>query len=332
MGTYSILVIIMQRNILLLSVTACCYAASVKNDGNPNRPYRVEIQPSALSHWGDWGDKSFCPDNSWAQGYQLKVESDQGGLDDDTALDGVRLECFDSKGVYTGSVESTPQYTHSGEWMSKLYCTSNSFLDGIRLRSEEGYYKKNRMYIESDKANTRSLDETAANNIDMHCINKNTLSGNGMFWGEWTDWKYCPTGTAVCGLKTKVQEYSGSFTDDTALNEIILYCCDLAQTTTTTRRTTTTTTTRRTTTTTRKPTTTTSKPKTTTTRKPTAGTTTTTRKPTAGTTATTKVPTTTRQTTKTTTRKPTAGTTTTYRPPTTTGWHPPKNSRIAKLL
>merc|ERR1711971_789871 len=299
MGTYSILVIIMQRNILLLSVTACCYAASVKNDGNPNRPYRVEIQPSALSHWGDWGDKSFCPDNSWAQGYQLKVESDQGGLDDDTALDGVRLECFDSKGVYTGSVESAPQYTHSGEWMSKLYCTSNSFLDGIRLRSEEGYYKKNKMYIESDKANTRSLDETAANNIDMHCINKNTLSGNGMFWGEWTDWKYCPTGTAVCGLKTKVQEYSGSFTDDTALNEIILYCCDFAQTSTTTRRTTTTTTTR---------------------------------KPTAGTTATTKVPTTTRQTTKTTTRKPTAGTTTTYRPPTTTGWHPPKNSRIAKLL
>ena len=61
------------------------------------------------------------------------------------------------------------------------------------------------MYIESDKANTKSLDETAANNIDMHCINKNTLSGNGMFWGEWTDWKYCPTGTAVCGLKTKGQ-------------------------------------------------------------------------------------------------------------------------------
>ena len=59
------------------------------------------------------------------------------------------------------------------------------------------------MYIEGDKANTKSLDETAANNIDMHCINKNTLSGNGMFWGEWTDWKYCPTGTAVCGMKTK---------------------------------------------------------------------------------------------------------------------------------
>ena len=61
------------------------------------------------------------------------------------------------------------------------------------------------MFIESDKANTKSLDETAANNIDMHCINKNTLSGNGMFWGEWTDWKYCPANTAVCGMKTKGQ-------------------------------------------------------------------------------------------------------------------------------
>ena len=105
--------------------------------------------------------------------------------------------------------------------MSKQYCTSNSFLDGIRLRSEDVIsdchefsnfnpnnlqgYKKNKMYLESDKSNTRGLDETAANNIDMHCVNKNTLSGNGMFWGEWTDWKYCPAGTAVCGLKTKGQ-------------------------------------------------------------------------------------------------------------------------------
>ena len=30
------------------------------------------------------------------------MESDQGGLDDDTALDGVRLECYDAKGVFTG--------------------------------------------------------------------------------------------------------------------------------------------------------------------------------------------------------------------------------------
>ena len=32
------------------------------------------------------------------------MESDQGGLDDDTALDGVRLECFDAKGVFIGYV------------------------------------------------------------------------------------------------------------------------------------------------------------------------------------------------------------------------------------
>ena len=45
--------------------------------------------------------------------------------------------CRHCLNFYPRSVESTPQYTHSGEWMSKLYCTSNSFLDGIRLRSEE---------------------------------------------------------------------------------------------------------------------------------------------------------------------------------------------------
>ena len=34
---------IMQRIVFLLSVTACCYAASIKNEGNPNRPYKVSL-------------------------------------------------------------------------------------------------------------------------------------------------------------------------------------------------------------------------------------------------------------------------------------------------
>ena len=38
-----IVLIIMQRIFVLLYVTACCYAASFRSDGNPNRPYRVNI-------------------------------------------------------------------------------------------------------------------------------------------------------------------------------------------------------------------------------------------------------------------------------------------------
>ena len=65
----------------------------------------------AGSNWGDWGSASFCPEGSWATGFQLKVhlqqqhprhchkkynlsfslqvEPDCGAFCDDTALNGV---------------------------------------------------------------------------------------------------------------------------------------------------------------------------------------------------------------------------------------------------
>jgi len=103
-------------------------------------------------------------------------------------------------------------------------CDNNGdFLNGIRLKSEEGYLKK-----ETEEAE-KSLDETAANNVDMKCSSGQTLAGNGMFWGIWSSWLECPAGSAICGIKTRVQEYGGGFVDDTALNEVIVYCCDVRQ-------------------------------------------------------------------------------------------------------
>jgi len=174
----------------------------------------VQIQPVANSHWGEWGPESFCPDNSWAQGFKLKVESDQGDFGDDTALNGVKLLCYDSAGAFVG--EAASAYEQFGSWQAALYCSSRqSFLTGIRLRSKDP---------------SASLDETAANNVDMYCGDGTNLPGGGMHWGEWTYAVSCPAATAVCGIKTKVQPYAGGLVDDTALNEVILMCCDLSQT------------------------------------------------------------------------------------------------------
>ena len=99
-------------------------------------PHQVQIQPVANSHWGEWGPESFCPDNSWAQGFKLKVESDQGDFGDDTALNGVKLLCYDSAGAFVG--EAASAYEQFGSWQAALYCSSRqSFLTGIRLRSKD---------------------------------------------------------------------------------------------------------------------------------------------------------------------------------------------------
>ena len=50
-------------------------------------------------------------------------------------------------------------------------------------------------------------------------------SGDSLYWGDWKDWKSCLENQAVCGIQTQVEPDKG-LEDDTALNGIILSCCD----------------------------------------------------------------------------------------------------------
>ena len=36
----------------------------------------------------------------------------------------------------------------------------------------------------------------------------------------------CPSGTAVCSLRTRVQPYQGALYDDSSLIDAKMYCCD----------------------------------------------------------------------------------------------------------
>merc|ERR1712080_486973 len=86
--------------LLLLSVTTS--SGSILRD----RHYLAELNPEAGSNWGDWGRHEFCPEGSWASGFQLKVEKDCGAMCDDTALNGVRLFCTGVDGSDRGGVSS----------------------------------------------------------------------------------------------------------------------------------------------------------------------------------------------------------------------------------
>merc|ERR1712080_376224 len=86
--------------LLLLSVTTS--SGAILRD----RHYLAELNPEAGSNWGDWGRLEFCPEGSWAAGFQLKVEKDCGAMCDDTALNGVRLFCTGVDGSDRGGVSS----------------------------------------------------------------------------------------------------------------------------------------------------------------------------------------------------------------------------------
>ena len=58
----------------------------------------------------------------------------------------------------------------------------------------------------------------------------NTPMGIPRDWGSWGEYKYCPTGMAICGLQTKVQHWVWNPTgrlDNTGLNRVRFYCCYL---------------------------------------------------------------------------------------------------------
>ena len=53
------------------------------------------------------------------------------------------------------------------------------------------------------------------------------LNGDGHNWGTKSAWTDCPSGTAICGIKTKVEGFQLGGGDDTGLNQAEFYCCNL---------------------------------------------------------------------------------------------------------
>ena len=80
-----------------------------------------------------------------------------------------------------------------------------------------------------------SGDDTAANYMQVRCRKFETTNdglptypGTGRgYWGTYGDWSVsCAAKTAVCGIQTRIESSLGSGRDDTALNDVKLYCCD----------------------------------------------------------------------------------------------------------
>ena len=56
-------------------------------------------------------------------------------------------------------------------------------------------------------------------------LDEDVLYGNGRNDGKWGDWSNeCPLNSAICGFET---QYHGPFVSgNSAVNDIIFYCCD----------------------------------------------------------------------------------------------------------
>ncbi|XP_052443390.1 vitelline membrane outer layer protein 1 homolog isoform X2 [Carassius gibelio] len=125
-----------------------------------------------------------------------------------------------------------------GFWGEVDMCPDGTYAAGFSLKVE---------------APVGQADDTALNGIRLYCVGSGNLTdsypsyckvqsdvarfrcsngvsqlGNGTDWGDWGDWgDWSDTceGTGICGLRTLVELPQGNG-DDTALNDVIMYCCD----------------------------------------------------------------------------------------------------------
>lgn len=171
------------------------------------------VSSPQITNWGDWGPMVDCSSGSYVTGMRLKVEPDQGD-GDDTALNGIELHCTSlARAKHEGNITSLSGTW--GNWGNIFQCPADFVAIGLQLRSEakRGPYK----------------DDTAANNVGMICSDLNRdevdyIEGDGTEWGIWTDIRFCPKKTAICGLQTQVEGNQGG-RDDTTLNNIKVKCC-----------------------------------------------------------------------------------------------------------
>ncbi|XP_077077470.1 vitelline membrane outer layer protein 1-like [Siphateles boraxobius] len=186
-------------------------SAKSRSERGVHRHYRSELWVWNGMSWGSWGFKSMCPVGMYAAGFSLKVERPVG-RQDDTALNGIQLHC-----VYTSKESSESYYYNSiesnagrwGEWTDIKWCYS-------------GYLTAFQLKVESSQGRG---DDTAANNIKFTCSNGDVLWGDGTNWGDWGDWSSKCHGKGICGLNTRIEKPQGDG-DDTALNDVIMFCCD----------------------------------------------------------------------------------------------------------
>lgn len=151
--------------------------------------------------WGAWGKKHFCKTGEYATGFKLRNEAPIDG--DDTAANSVKLYCNRYKALPV-------EQGFWGRWDNLRSCPRYEHIRGFRIKVEPKI----------------SGDDTAMNSIEMRCTDGTTINpSNGGPWGSFGRWQFCPNQKKVCGIRLKIEGRQGDG-DDTALNDVELYCCD----------------------------------------------------------------------------------------------------------
>jgi hypothetical protein len=167
---------------------------------------RSDVRAFVTARNGNWGD--------WAPCYEAQIKSEgYQGSGDDTAENGFALHCFDGfTAADRGWITSNTQKW--GTWGA--IADSNPYiLDNPWIGALVGFQRS-------------GGDDTAVSKIGMY-DRYGALAAPARFPGYAVDFTTdynsgaCPSGTAVCGIRTQIEAVQVG--DDTAMNGLQIACC-----------------------------------------------------------------------------------------------------------
>ncbi|CAG2218437.1 unnamed protein product [Mytilus edulis] len=155
----------------------------------------------------------------FAVGFNVKVEpkSSAGIFADNTALNSILLRCQDGSSITSGEGAF-------GHWQAEAGCGYNKDGNPNFLTSFD-------LQVEPDQG---AKDDSSANWIRFKCRDFDTENSHQLdvppgkfYWGTYGSWsEACPLHSAICGIQTRVEKERSSLYGNTALNDVILFCCN----------------------------------------------------------------------------------------------------------
>ena len=137
--------------------------------------------------------------STWAHKVQLRIQPQQGGKVDDTALNAIRLTCTD--GTVLKSAEGP-----WGDWLQEKDIGASNWFTGASIRQEP---------------KQGGGDDTGGNGLRFTLNSGHAHPGDG-YWGGWSTYAMCPPGFRIAGLRTRVEQKVEG--DNTALNDVQFLC------------------------------------------------------------------------------------------------------------
>lgn len=175
----------------------------------PSRADDVRTVELAGAGKGLFTPALFCRPDTFASGFEQRVEENQGS-GDDTTLNSVALLCSDRDGNLVERLSAWEGVW--GTWSDASSCAKGQFLTRGQLKIE---------------ALQATGDDTSANAARWRCGDGAQLvASNDGAWGTWKGEAACESGEAVCGVEIAYQAPQDTG-DDVAMTGMRVHCCSI---------------------------------------------------------------------------------------------------------